>query len=153
MSAFNISLRPSRCYLALLLGLASLPLLLMAVTPLSVPALCLLALLCALFYYLWYDSLRQSRRSTMLTLDGEILHCFTQATQQSAQQTEHKSVQQYRLMPGGLVSQVALRLSRQSLSDNKQSQFWLFADQCAPEQYRALARAVNQLNWQSRKEL
>ena len=157
MSAFNIQLRPSRYYLALLLGLATLPLLLMAVTTLNLPALCVLALLCALFYYLWFDSFVQSRRLSSFTLDGEMLHWFAPTTQKSAQksgqQTEHKSAQHYRLLPGGLVSQVALRLCRQSLSDNKPSQFWVFADQCAPEQYSALARAVNQLNWQSRKAL
>ena len=145
MSAFNIQLKPSRSYLALMCGLAALPLVLLAVTPLSAAALCLLAVLCAGFYALWYDSVRQSRRLNTLTLDGELLHWFTPATQ--------KSVQQYRLLPGGLVSQVALRLCRQSVSDNQPSQFWVFADQCPPEQYRALARAINQLNWQSTKTL
>lgn len=52
------------------------------------------------------------------------------------------------LMAGCLISEYALLLSWQSV--NKQQHWqWLFADQLSAADYRALARQLNQFNWQT----
>ncbi|WNO61585.1 protein YgfX [Rheinheimera sp. MMS21-TC3] len=52
-----------------------------------------------------------------------------------------------RLKQGGLVSQYVLRINWYSDQQQALLQQWVFADQCQPEQFSALARQINQSNW------
>jgi len=118
--------------------LALLPLPIMAVTPAPWPALLLLVLLCLWFYASWYRIFVASLKLQRLTLHQDKLHWFVPA---------HGSAT---LCRGGLVSQHMLKLCW--LTDNGQGlmQRWVFADQCSDSEFRALARAVNQCNWQAK---
>ncbi len=119
--------------------LALLPLLVMAFTPAPWPALLLLALLCLWFYSSWYRMFLASRAEQRLTLQQDRLHWFTPAQGAAT------------LCRGGLVSQHMLKLCWLSDTDQRPQQRWLFADQCSDSEFRALARAINQCNWQSKR--
>ena len=114
--------------------LALVPLLIMALTPAPLPVLVLLLLLCLWFYSSWYRLYIASHAAAQFSLSELQLHwrapCYGQTP----------------LCHGGLVSQQALRLHW--LANGKLQQRWVFADQCTADEFRALARAINQRNWQ-----
>lgn len=135
MSAYNIYLKPSHAYRGLLLLLALVPLLIMALTPAPLAVLVVLLLLCLWFYSAWYRLFAASHNSAYFTLVQDCLHWQTPCYGQT------------QLCRGGLVSQQVLRLNWQA--GGKIQQRWVFADQCSDEAFRALARAINQRNWQA----
>jgi hypothetical protein len=141
VSGFNISLRPSAYAGRALALLALLPPLLLAVMPLPVLWLYLLTPLLLLFYWQWYGQLQRLKQGRMLALgsDGQ-LHWFE--PHDAAQPSQHGQ-----LLPGGLVSQYALKLCWRAADNELRQYYWVFADQCPEAQFRALARAVNQQNW------
>jgi hypothetical protein len=138
VSAYNLSLSASRwCQRGMML-LAALPVLVLAVTPLGGTGVMLVALVLLLFYWHWYGVLQQLQQSAALTItDNSQLHWFNSALPPG------------RLLPGGLVSQHMLRLQWQADTDQRCYRKWIFADQCSEAQFRALARAISQQNWQS----
>jgi len=121
-----------------MLLLAALPVLVLAVVPLNGGGVMLAAVLLPLFYWHWYGVLQQLRQSAALTItDSGQLHWF------------NISLPNGRLLPGGLVSQHMLRLQWQADTGERCYRKWIFADQCSELQFRALARAISQQNWQS----
>jgi hypothetical protein len=84
-----------------------------------------------------YQQLRLSR-ALLLNSDGTV-HWF--AVPASPAATSGR-------LCGGLVSQWAIKLCWHRDNSKVISQNWVFADQCPPAQFRALARAVNQASWQ-----
>ncbi|MDR6981524.1 hypothetical protein J2X32_000132 [Rheinheimera pacifica] len=138
MSAYNLSLSASRLCQRGMLLLAALPVLVLAVTPLGVTGVILVAVVLPLFYWHWYGVLQQLQQSAALTLtDNSQLRWF------------NSNLPPGRLLPGGLVSQHMLRLQWQADTDQRCYRKWIFADQCSEPQFRALARAISQQNWQS----
>lgn len=138
MSAYNVSLSASRwCQRGMLL-LAIVPVLTLAITPLGGAGVILVAVSLPLFYWYWYGVLQQLRHGASLTItDNSQLSWFNSALPAG------------RLLPGGLVSQHMLRLQWQADSDKRCHRKWIMADQCSEPQFRTLARAISQQNWQS----
>jgi len=138
VSAFNISLSASRYCLRGMFLLAALPVLALAVTPLGVSGVILVALVVPLFYWHWYKMWQQLHHGVALTVtDNSQVHWFNSALPAG------------RLLPGGVVSQHMLRLQWQAEPEQRCYRKWIFADQCSEAQFRALARAISQQNWQS----
>lgn len=139
MSASDIQLNPSR-YAKALLGVAAiLPLLIMATVALS--AMWQLAMLpvLLLFYWQWWVMWQQlqTAASFTLTTQGE-LHFVA----------PYRKVQ----LTGGLICNQAVLLRGNMAGSETSFQYWVFADQCSDMQFRALARAINQCNWQAQQD-
>jgi hypothetical protein len=116
--------------------LALLPPLMLAGTPLPLLWSCLLTPLWLWYYWQWYNQIHYLRCSSTLTLGNTgQLYWF------------NTGVVAGQLCRGGLVSQYAIKLRWQRLADNGYCQRWVFSDQCADAEFRALARAVTQQNW------
>ncbi|WP_215396482.1 protein YgfX [Rheinheimera oceanensis] len=121
-----------------MLLLAAWPVPVLAVTPLGITGVVLVAVVLPLFYWHWYGVLQQLQQNAALTItDNSQLHWF------------NSNLPPGRLLPGGLVSQHMLRLQWQADTDQRCYRKWIFADQCSEMQFRALARAISQQNWQS----
>lgn len=138
MSAYNISLSASRLCQRGMLLLAALPVAVLAVTPLGITGFIVAVLVLLLFYWHWYAVLQQLQQSDALTLtDNTQIFWF------------NSNLPPGRLVSGGLVSQHMLRLQWQPETGQRCYRKWIFADQCSEPQFRALARAISQQNWQS----
>lgn len=130
-------LSPSRYQRYGLLLLALLPLLVVAVLPVSLMWFLLLAPCLTLYYWQWHSYLQHLQRDVAFSINqlGE-LHWF-------APQLRHCQ------LTGGLVSQHAILLRWQAMDTQHKGQRWIFADQCDDRSFRALARAINQHQWQA----
>lgn len=138
MSAYNIRLLPGKISQRLLLVLAVLPAAVVATTGMTLPQALLAALPLLLFYWQWYALFQQQKQCFMLTLsDTGELHWFG------------ASLPAGQLRRSGLVSQHLLRLCWDSGADKRQYYKWIWADQCTDEEFRTLARVLNQRNWPS----
>lgn len=135
MSEFNLCLQPSRLAQRLLWLALPLPLLVLLANPVPVATWLILAPLLLLYYLTWLKGLRrQPNQLATLSVEGD-LHWFTPIKDTG------------RVKQGGLVSQYILRLNWYSDNQQQGQQQWIFYDQCQPEQFRALARLINQTNW------
>ena len=99
-----------------------------------------LLLACYSFGYRAFQQLQQGVRLT-LNPDGSV-YWFDAAA------AGGNTAAPAQLCHGGLVSQWALRLNWQTGKGKRAYQRWIFADQCSSAEFRALARAINQQNWQ-----
>ncbi|GAB60115.1 protein YgfX [Rheinheimera nanhaiensis] len=140
MSASELVLAPSRRAKMVLMLTALWPPLLFWLVPM--PWWGLLVAMPLLFsgYWLGVKQYQQLCLSQALLLhnDGTV-HWFTVPASPAAVSG---------ILCGGLVSQWAIKLYWRRDNSKAISQRWVFADQCPPAQFRALARAVNQANWQ-----
>ena len=140
MSASELVLTPSRWAQRVLMLTALWPLLLFWLVPMPWWALLFAVPLLFSSYWLGVRQYHQLRRQQALLLhnDGTV-HWFTLPASAAVVSGT---------LCGGLVSQWAIKLCWQRDNSKAISQQWVFADQCPPAQFRALARAVNQANWQ-----
>ena len=123
----------------LMLALLLMPLLIMATVPLSGVWLLAMFAVLVLFYWQWWTQFQRldNTESFTLTAKGEL-----------------RFVSPYRLvqLTGGLVSHQAILLRGNTEGSDSVFSRWVFADQCSDTQFRALARAVNQCNWQGQTD-
>ena len=143
MSGFNISLTPSRWASRALLLTALWPPLLLALTPMPWWALLLATPLLLACYSFGYRAFQQLQQAVSLALNRDGSVYWFDAAEAGA-----NTAAPAQLCRGGLVSQWALRLNWQIGKDKRTYQRWIFADQCSSAEFRALARAINQQNWQ-----
>ena len=142
MSASDFCLKPGKTRGYLLLALASLPAAVVSTTALTLEQLAMAALPLVWFYWYWYRVWQHHKQPLLFSLsDNGELHWTATALPSG------------RLYRGGLVSQWVLKLNWRSSAGNQQFEKWIFPDQCSAEQYRALARALNQHNWPSQDNL
>lgn len=143
MSGFNISLTPSGWASRALLLTALWPPLLLALTPMPWWALLLATPLLLAGYSFGYQAYQQVQQARLLALnsDGSV-YWFDPA------ETGGNTAAPAQVCHGGLVSQWAVRLSWRQSKEQRPYQRWIFADQCSSAEFRALARAINQQNWQ-----
>lgn len=137
MSAYNIALKPSRYCQYGLVVLTVLPALVLAVTPVPLLWWLWLVPVLLLFYcqcYAQWFALKQTAALALLA-DGQ-LRWFGVALPPG------------RLSDSGLISHYAIRLDWLGEGQRRYRR-WIFADQCPDADFRALARVVNQRNWQS----
>ncbi len=137
MSGCNVVIKFSRWRQLGLLALASVLFLIFCLQPFQPLLLALAApMLCWLY---WYGLTRYQRGlvATGLSVQADGQLRWLHSEQPGGQ-----------LLTGSLVSQFALLLRWQD-QDNRQYQQWLLADQLTEADYRALARLLNQLNWQA----
>lgn len=136
MSGCSVAISRSRWRRYGLLASGVVLFLVFCIQPLSLLTLCLAApLLCGLF---WYGLIhyQQEPVAAGLSVDAQGKLHWWQSSQPGGQ-----------LLAGCLVSEFILLVRWQS-DDNRQLQQWLLADQFTIADYRALARQLNQLNWQ-----
>lgn len=94
-------------------------------------------------YSFGYQAYQQVQQARLLALnsDGSV-YWFDPA------ETGGNTAAPAQVCHGGLVSQWAVRLSWRQSKEQRPYQRWIFADQCSSAEFRALARAINQQNWQ-----
>ncbi|MBV2130655.1 protein YgfX [Arsukibacterium indicum] len=136
MSGCNIAINPSVWRRYGLLVLAVMLFALVVSQPLTQLALWLAAPFVWALYWYGLTLYRQSPVASGLNLHA--------SGQLNWWQSKHPSGQ---LIAGCLVSEFALLL-RWQCAGNKQHSQWLVADQLSAADYRALARQLNQFNWQ-----
>lgn len=136
MSAYNIVIRPSSYAKTALILLAFTPALVLAFSPLTGFWLYILAVVSFSYYWQWFAQFqRLTVTATLaLNLDGSV-------------QWFGKVAGSGNLSAGGLICPYALKLCWRDNLHNRLHQRWVFADQCSDQQFRALARAINQCNW------
>lgn len=136
MSGCNVVIKPSAWRRGCLLVLGIMLFAMFCVQPLPLLALWLAApLLCSLYWYgISIYRLGPVAKGLALQADGQLRWW----------QSERPGGQ---LIAGCLVSEFGLLLRWQSIG-NHQHQQWLLADQLNTADYRALARQLNQFNWQ-----
>lgn len=136
MSAYNIVIRPSRYAKAALILLAFMPALVLAFSPLTEFWLYIVAVASFTYYWQWFAQFqRLTVTATLaLNLDGGL-------------QWFGKIAGSGNLSAGGLICPYALKLCWLDNLHHRLHQRWVFVDQCSDEQFRALARAINQCNW------
>ncbi|MGP9800302.1 protein YgfX [Rheinheimera sp. NSM] len=118
--------------------LALMPAFVLALTPMPLLWWFGVAPLLAGFYWLCYGQWQALQQSAALALqaDGQLRWFGT-------------ALPPGKLSDAGLISQHAIRLCWRGETDKRHYQRWIFADQCPEADFRALARVINQRNWQS----
>lgn len=138
MSEYNICLIPSTLARKLLWLVLPLPLVLLLANPEAINYWLVVAPVLVGYYFVWlsyHQGLNaQGKQLATLNSDGEI--CWFAPKNATG-----------RLKQGGLVSQYVLRINWYSDKQQALLQQWVFADQCQPEAFSALARQITQTNW------
>lgn len=124
-----------------------LPLMLLFASPLTGRWLILLAPCLLLFYWGWCTLLQQLKLPATASLYWQMSTQFPLGQRYQLQWFTPKNMAG-ELIAGGLISTTMLRLDWRCQQSQQRCRRWVFADQCTPEQYRALARAIAQCNWQ-----